>query len=491
MGNNQILSIGNKLMPQNSEQDIVKRQEEAAGIMFADMLSMNQTQKNFTFDTSDEVISTAKADSSDGKNEKASEVYEKYQYKDKTIRTETTADKAAYTEDTVMEVEKFEEAVADVITEECHVSKEELEAAMEELGLTYLDLLDNSNLASLIGTLTGSENVSQLLCNEAFTNVLAQVNVLGTELLAETAMTPEELAELWNTLEQQTISEIELPELSDQTEMPETAEHAAEDGMVLPKEEVVEAVSEGEPEAAETVEDVEAAEETVRLEHADMAAQEEEHTGDDENLSDNDRKFSGNTEKTTAQPLHTQVNENAAVHQPQNMTFTEQLSSVETMQTLPPNVTVSDIMEQIAEHTKVLASVDTTKIEMQLNPENLGKLHVEITEHEGSVTAKFHAQNAVVKEALEMQITDLKMNLNQAGVKVDSVEVAIASHEFERNLEQDADSKKQQDDAAEQHTGRRSIDLNNLDELSGLMTEEETLVAKMMAEQGNRVNFTA
>ena len=32
---------------------------------------------------------------------------------------------------------------------------------------------------------------------------------------------------------------------------------------------------------------------------------------------------------------------------------------------------------------------------------------------------------------------------------------------------------------------------DGLDELSGLMTEEETLVAKMMAEQGNSVDFTA
>ena len=37
----------------------------------------------------------------------------------------------------------------------------------------------------------------------------------------------------------------------------------------------------------------------------------------------------------------------------------------------------------------------------------------------------------------------------------------------------------------------RHINLNELDGLSGLMTEEETLVAKMMAEQGNSVDFTA
>lgn len=37
----------------------------------------------------------------------------------------------------------------------------------------------------------------------------------------------------------------------------------------------------------------------------------------------------------------------------------------------------------------------------------------------------------------------------------------------------------------------QTLNLNELDGLSGLMTEEETLVAKMMAEQGNSVDFTA
>ena len=68
----------------------------------------------------------------------------------------------------------------------------------------------------------------------------------------------------------------------------------------------------------------------------------------------------------------------------------------------------------------------------------------------------------------------------------------MGSHEFERNLEQNA---KQEERQAQEHEKAskqtRRLRLDDLAELGGIMTEEETLVAQMMAEQGNSVDFTA
>ena len=51
---------------------------------------------------------------------------------------------------------------------------------------------------------------------------------------------------------------------------------------------------------------------------------------------------------------------------------------------------------------------------------------------------------------------------------------------------------KQQGEQQEKEKGRtRRLNLNDLSELSGVMSEEETLAAKMMAEQGNSVDYTA
>ncbi len=480
MGENRIASIGNKMMPQNSGVNVLKRQEEAAEVMFADMISMSGTNDtgNFATDVADGVFATVETQELDTRREKPADAYEKYQYKDKTIRTETSDSEPHKVEETVAEVKEFEDAVTEVVAEELHVSKEELEAAMEELGLTFLDLLDNSNLANLVTRLTGSENINQLLCSETFTNVLQQVSELGTELLTEVRMSPEELVAFQKALEQQTTADISAT-ANQEVDVEQVVDEVSDD---------LNSLTDAEMDAV-TIEDAEngAEVEEIRVE----TSEEKQMSESEENLAESEQGFGTNAGKRTEQVQNTQASENIVINSSQNTTFAEQLDNFETIQTLPPNVTVSDIMEQIAEHTRVLVSTDTSKIEMQLNPENLGKLFVEVTENEGSVTAKFQTQNAVVKEALEMQIADLKMNLNQAGVKVDSVEVTIASHEFERNLEQDANSQKQQENEASKSAGRRNINLNSLEGLSGLMTEEETLVAKMMAEQGNSVNFTA
>lgn len=41
-------------------------------------------------------------------------------------------------------------------------------------------------------------------------------------------------------------------------------------------------------------------------------------------------------------------------------------------------------------------------------------------------------QNELVKEALEAQMAELKQSMNQAGVKVDAVEVTVGSHELKK-----------------------------------------------------------
>ena len=54
---------------------------------------------------------------------------------------------------------------------------------------------------------------------------------------------------------------------------------------------------------------------------------------------------------------------------------------------------------------------------------------------------------------------------------------------------------KQEEQAGEQmeqnqKKARRSLNLNDLDGLSGLMSEEEELVAKIMRDNGNQVDLT-
>ena len=180
-----------------------------------------------------------------------------------------------------------------------------------------------------------------------------------------------------------------------------------------------------------------------------------------------------------------------AVITPQSQVVQE-FANVETVEPLPQSVNTQDVIDQIVESARVILTEDKTSMELQLNPQNLGKIILKVTEQEGAVTARIMTQNAVVKEALEAQTVELRQNLEQAGVKVDAVEVTVASHEFEKNLEQNAEGEKQQGEQQEKEKGRtHRLNLNDLSELSGVMSEEETLAAKMMAEQGNSVDYTA
>ena len=152
-----------------------------------------------------------------------------------------------------------------------------------------------------------------------------------------------------------------------------------------------------------------------------------------------------------------------------------------------------DFIEQIAKNVRVTVSGNMSSMEMQLNPEHLGKLYLNVTEREGIVRAQIATQNTVVKEALETQLVELRQSLNQQGIKVDAIEVTVSTHEFEQNLEENArqeeQAKRQMEESGKQT--RRNLNLNDLDGLTGLMSEEEQLAAQIMRDNGNQVDLTA
>ena len=156
-------------------------------------------------------------------------------------------------------------------------------------------------------------------------------------------------------------------------------------------------------------------------------------------------------------------------------------------------IDVNDVINQIARNVRVTISEAATSMEMQLNPEHLGKIYLNISERAGVIRAQITAQNEAVKEALETQLVELRTNLSQQGIKVDAVEVTVGTHEFEQNLEGNAKQEEQQGQQMEesQKQTRRNLNLDDLDGLSGLMTEEEQLAAQIMRDNGNQVDYTA
>lgn len=428
--------------------------------------------------------------------------YEKLSTKDDRIPKVTGKTDDADMQKVDQAVEEFAKELQQEVKELLGVDDAQLEAAMKELGLTYQDLMDPVNLANLVMNLTGEEDQLGLLMNADFQELMQNVEVLSKNLLQELGMTPQEAAEVFAQLEQnaaQITEEVpqQMQEVTD-TQADVLKVQQTDDVQITEQKSQVTGLTETNAAATESVEsdgNVQNVEEPVsqevRVENDQTASQQEgqQEEAPENSMTTEDDASLLQQNDTTEKSIFTEH----TFQQTVQTIRTDNITAAPTT-AVPQNVMFNtlDVIRQVSEFTRVMYQGDTTSMEMQLNPENLGKIYVQVTAKEGVVTAHLAVQNEIVKEALENQTIQLRENMNQQGIKVEAVEVTIASHEFERNLEQNQQGSAQ-DEQREQasKSPRRNISMNQLDELSGLMSEEEMLVAKIMRDNGNSVDFTA
>lgn len=428
--------------------------------------------------------------------------YEKLSTKDDRIPKVTGKTDDADMQKVDQAVEEFAKEVQQEVKELLGVDDAQLEAAMKELGLTYQDLMDPVNLANLVMNLTGEEDQLGLLMNADFQELMQNVEVLSKNLLQELGMTPQEAAEVFAQLEQnaaQITEEVpqQMQEVTD-TQADVLKVQQTDDVQITEQKSQVTGLTETNAAATESVEsdgNVQNVEEPVsqevRVENDQTASQQEgqQEEAPENSMTTEDDASLLQQNDTTEKSIFTEH----TFQQTVQTIRTDNITAAPTT-AVPHNVVFNtlDVIRQVSEFTRVMYQGDTTSMEMQLNPENLGKIYVQVTAKEGVVTAHLAVQNEIVKEALENQTIQLRENMNQQGIKVEAVEVTIASHEFERNLEQNQQGSAQ-DEQREQasKSPRRNISMNQLDEMSGLMSEEEMLVAKIMRDNGNSVDFTA
>lgn len=428
--------------------------------------------------------------------------YEKLSTKDDRIPKVTGKTDDADMQKVDQAVEEFAKELQQEVKELLGVDDAQLEAAMKELGLTYQDLMDPVNLANLVMNLTGEEDQLGLLMNADFQELMQNVEVLSKNLLQELGMTPQEAAEVFAQLEQnaaQITEEVpqQMQEVTD-TQADVLKVQQTDDVQITEQKSQVTGLTETNAAATESVEsdgNVQNVEEPVsqevRVENDQTASQQEgqQEEAPENSMTTEDDASLLQQNDTTEKSIFTEH----TFQQTVQTIRTDNITAAPTT-AVPQNVVFNtlDVIRQVSEFTRVMYQGDTTSMEMQLNPENLGKIYVQVTAKEGVVTAHLAVQNEIVKEALENQTIQLRENMNQQGIKVEAVEVTIASHEFERNLEQNQQGSAQ-DEQREQasKSPRRNISMNQLDELSGLMSEEEMLVAKIMRDNGNSVDFTA
>ena len=154
------------------------------------------------------------------------------------------------------------------------------------------------------------------------------------------------------------------------------------------------------------------------------------------------------------------------------------------------SVNTTDIIRQIVDQISIAKTTGESVIEMQLNPENLGKLYINVTERNSEITARIAVSNETVKNALESQMAALRENLQDANIRVNDVEITIATHEFERNLEQNAGNENGRQDG-QQFTHQSSSNGGNRTGHNETASDEAGLAAQIMRDNGNSVDFMA
>ena len=346
--------------------------------------------------------------------------------------------------DTVKEVC---EDIKDAIKEEFDVSDEDIKVAMELLGLTALDLLSTAKVAELIEQLTGTDALT-LITNEdmmqSFNNIINVVDEANADIAGMLGVKTEEV------------------------------------GIVLGQNDIAPVVN-----------------------SEDTAKQDNVKESDAKNADDNINQTVDNQESLSevlAKKITTESDGKAKNNMSESNEANNKVTYADVADNMISNITdtfadiitedistvkEADIVNQVIDSVKLMASRELTSMEVMLNPEHLGSVHSTVTARNGIVSAQIAAQNEQVKTALENQMVTLREQFESQGLKVDAVEITVMAHSFEagQNFGQSESERKQGESKV-----HRKLDLSSFDDE---LEEDLESTAPAPKAEGSSVEYLA
>ena len=443
--------------------------------------------------------------------------------------------------------------IVEKVTEDLDITEDKLCEIMQMLGITSMELLQPENLTALFANATGIENNPQeLVLNSDFTGLYADVmdiasqnqalleavsnmEVLENPQVLEIFTEPDNPGEINTASAEEDIAKVQISDVTDETEEPvfqqpqvkseaigtsETISASENIGATETTPATVQkersmsemattAVSQSQTTSVNTVSELQTASEdnTVSgsqgmLETAEVEASNISETAVSSESIDSSETVSLKSEK---QVMKTDLNsdsssdersfddksENRVLHTMINEQMQpEGVFEAFDVQPKYTSVNTTDIIRQIVDQISIAKTTGESVIEMQLNPENLGKLYINVTERNSEITARIAVSNETVKNALESQMAALRENLQDANIRVNDVEITIATHEFERNLEQNAGNENGRQDG-QQFTHQSSSNGGIRTGHNETASDEAGLAAQIMRDNGNSVDFMA
>ena len=401
-------------------------------------------------------------------------VNRKVDVKEKASKTTSEAEPTDVSpEDTQKMLDAANEVVKEV-AKELDVTEDAVKEAMEALGLELISLLDPTNLNSLVLEITGEEPIS-LVTNENLFNTVKNLSSMVDATIADLADDMDiEISDVISKVEQAEVQLSNTPETQMSVEANSDYDKTAEFMVNIHTEtKEVKAVTDEKGNVIST-QTVEISDETTTMNEV-APKSETKHEFKHESTENNGSQLMGQG-NNLLNNLTNSTQEATTDMAPQQSFFSNE---------------TQDIMNQIMDNIKVNVKPDVQELEMQLHPESLGTVKINLVNHAGEITAEFKVASENVKEAVETQIVELKQALKDSGVKVEAVSVSVDTSGFDSNLWQG----KGNDDNFEQDDRNKRPHRINLNELDALFedeaSEEEILAAQMMEVNGNTVDYQA
>lgn len=350
---------------------------------------------------SDDVKSAKGQNTTDTKNTKAdTDAVDKKQNAADTGKADKT-DKSKQDNKSDEKVNDAVQNVKDTIKEELDVSDEDIAKAMEVLGITDNDLLSVVKVTELVSALTGADSITLITDDDMsgkLTSVLDAVNTAQ-----------EDIADMLNT----DVDDAVLVVRTDAVVKKDTDETVVKntDSSITDNRSVSETESLSDVLAAKVI--------------AQGSSKNEESTGEHTGEQNHNTQSYGGVADSIIQSMK------------------DSFADIVTEDT--SRVSEADIVNQVIDQIKLSSGRELTSIEVMLNPERLGSVHVTVTAKNGILSAQIAAQNEQVKTALENQVTALKENFQNQGIKVEAVEITVMTHQFEagQNFGQNESERKQ------------------------------------------------
>lgn len=396
--------------------------------------------------------------------------------------------------DQLTDLQAVENEMKQVVKDILGMDDAELEVAMATMGIVVTDLLDPSVLQQFVLQVSGGEGNVDFLTNEtllqsynelfqALTDFMGE-NENDVMLLMKVLDDPVPFEGVLDTTVQEAVASGMTEEETVATVNVQTMENGA--GVQV----------KDQPVAKEQGDSFSDMVEHVTVQKADEA---EESMGQSFSSETGDGSFAEETWNQDADTLlYADRNAVKSPTEISNPVFTDQLNVVQgnIEQVMDVNVNglqrmqqMVDIVRQVSEQIHSSVDANATTMEMQLNPESLGKVLLTVSAKDGVMTANFKVQSEEARQALESQMYQLRETLEAKNLKVESVDVQISDFSFGQSNEAEGQMQK---DSEKQ--GKKKFNFDVAEEEEDMEVSQETpeqMRRRVMLESGGSVDYTA